>query len=173
MQTIALAVMQKSITKATIQDIARELNITASAVSRALHDHAAISDATKTAVRKAAWKLKHHPNKIASLLQLGKSRISSVFTVEYFTSMGTMQAIEAAGRKIPDTIALIRFANGSLGGFVSLSVSIVDQQANKIGEEAANLFFSLSEKDNFYESSPQKFLLETAVLCRGSSLRKR
>jgi LacI family transcriptional regulator len=348
MQTIALAHMSKA--KATIQDIARELNVTTSTVSRALHGHAAISDATKKAVWQTAKKLNYRPNTIASSLRLGKSRIlgviipstdisffgavihgiekvassngytiliyqsnemplfeekgietflrsrvdgvlasisketkkldhyleikkhgvplvlfdraddsllvpsvvvddyhgaymatrhlidqgcrrlahiagqqhvtifkqrlkgfanaikdsglplgkdcivygkvtiesgyacmqkllalkqppDGVFAVEDFTALGAMQAIKAVGRKIPDEIALIGFANASFGEYVSPSLSTVDQQATKMGEEAAQLFFSLSEKDGFYESPPRKLVLEPVLLYRKSSLR--
>jgi LacI family transcriptional regulator len=65
-------------TKATIGDIAREINVTPSTVSRALNGHAAISDATKLAVSRAAKKLKYSPNRIASSLRLGKTRIVGV-----------------------------------------------------------------------------------------------
>jgi hypothetical protein len=40
-----------------------------------------------------------------------------------------------------------------------------------MGEEAAQLFFSLSEKDGFYESPPRKLVLEPVLLYRKSSLR--
>lgn len=64
--------------KTTIEDIAKELNITASTVSRALNDHSAISHATKVAVNKTAKKLKYHHNRIASSLRSGKTKIIGV-----------------------------------------------------------------------------------------------
>ncbi|MBI9064302.1 MAG: LacI family DNA-binding transcriptional regulator [Marinilabiliaceae bacterium] len=48
--------------RATITDIARELNISPSTVSRALHDHPAINVKTKKAVVALAKKLNYHPN---------------------------------------------------------------------------------------------------------------
>jgi LacI family transcriptional regulator len=66
------------ISKATILDIARELNITASTVSRALNDHEAISSATKSAVNTTAQRLHYRHNKIASSLRLGKTKIIGV-----------------------------------------------------------------------------------------------
>ena len=63
---------------ATIHDIARELNITASTVSRALQDHPRISDATKKAVQKVAKKLNYQPNYIAAALRNGKSKIIGI-----------------------------------------------------------------------------------------------
>jgi LacI family transcriptional regulator len=59
--------------KATIHDIARKLNITASTVSRALKDHPRISDETKKLVLKAAEKLNYQANHIAAALRNGKS----------------------------------------------------------------------------------------------------
>lgn len=63
---------------ATIHDIAKELNITASTVSRALQDHPRISDATKKAVLKIAKKLNYQPNHIAAALRNGKSKIIGI-----------------------------------------------------------------------------------------------
>lgn len=64
--------------KATIHDIARKLNITASTVSRALKDHPRISAETKKAVQKAAVKLNYQPNNIAAALRNGKSNIIGI-----------------------------------------------------------------------------------------------
>ena len=64
--------------KTTIHDIARELNTTASTVSRALNDHPSISLATKKAVNQTAHKLNYRQNRIAASLRLGKSKILGV-----------------------------------------------------------------------------------------------
>ncbi|MBN1926073.1 MAG: LacI family DNA-binding transcriptional regulator [Prolixibacteraceae bacterium] len=58
--------------QATIQDIARELKITASTVSRALNDHPKISKKTKDKVWKTAHELNYQPNTVASNLRKGK-----------------------------------------------------------------------------------------------------
>jgi LacI family transcriptional regulator len=70
--------MSDIISKVTISDIARALNITAATVSRALNNHPAIKDATKKAVKETALRLNYRPNKIASSLRLGKSNIIGV-----------------------------------------------------------------------------------------------
>ena len=64
--------------KATIHDIAKKLNITASTVSRALNDNPRISEETKKAVLKAARKLNYQPNHIAAALRNGKSNIIGI-----------------------------------------------------------------------------------------------
>lgn len=63
------------IIKSTIQDIARELKITASTVSRALNGHPGISITTKAEVERIAKDRNYQKHHIASSLRLGKSRI--------------------------------------------------------------------------------------------------
>ena len=70
--------MSESFSKITISDIARELNITAATVSRALNDHPGIKETTKKAVKETAIKLNYQPNRLASSLRLGKSNIIGV-----------------------------------------------------------------------------------------------
>lgn len=65
--------MSGSPKKVTIHDIARELGLTGSTVSRALKDHPRISQATKKLVRAKADELNYRPNTIASTLRTGRS----------------------------------------------------------------------------------------------------
>ena len=64
--------------RTTIHDIAEKLNITASTVSRALHDHPRISKATKQVVLKTAERLHYQPNHIAAALRNGKSNVIGI-----------------------------------------------------------------------------------------------
>jgi len=73
----------------TIKDIARELNISPSTVSRALKDHPDISPDTKKAVNEVALKLDYQPNVIAMSLRKSKSNTIGVVIPElahYFFS---------------------------------------------------------------------------------------
>jgi len=62
----------------TIHDIARELSISASTVSRALHNNPRISPATRTAVREMALKFNYQPNVLASSLRKGQGNTVGV-----------------------------------------------------------------------------------------------
>ena len=64
--------------KTTIKDIANVLNISAAAVSKALHNDSRISDKTKKAVRQVAKNLNYQPNHLASALRSGKSNLVGV-----------------------------------------------------------------------------------------------
>ena len=57
----------------TIYDLAENLKISPSTVSRALNDHTSIGDKTKTAVKKLALEMGYKPNVIASSLRTNKS----------------------------------------------------------------------------------------------------
>ncbi|MCZ4243054.1 LacI family DNA-binding transcriptional regulator [Pedobacter punctiformis] len=77
--------------KTTIYDIAQELNVTVSTVSRALSGFPAISDATRKAVLEVAKKLNYSPNKLASALKSGKTYIIGVIVpsvqAQFFASI--------------------------------------------------------------------------------------
>ena len=67
---------------ATIKDIARELGVSASTVSRALKDHPDISPDTKHQVNELAAKLHYKPNAIALSLKNRRSNIVGVVIPE-------------------------------------------------------------------------------------------
>jgi LacI family transcriptional regulator len=64
--------------KITINDIARELNLTSATVSRALSNHPRISSKTKELVQDKAAQMKYRRNKLASSLRSGKSHTIGV-----------------------------------------------------------------------------------------------
>lgn len=66
----------------TIKDIASELNISASTVSRALNDHPYIKSETKKRVNDLAVKLNYTPNSIATSLRSQKSNTIGVIIPE-------------------------------------------------------------------------------------------
>ncbi len=73
----------------TIKDIAKELGVSPSTVSRALKNHPDISTTTRRAVQDLAAKLHYKPNEIALSLKQNKSRVIGVIVpevVHYFFS---------------------------------------------------------------------------------------
>ncbi|SKB45855.1 transcriptional regulator, LacI family [Parapedobacter luteus] len=94
----------------TILDIAKELNITFSTVARALNDHPAISAATKQAVRETADRLGYRPNRVASSLRSGKTKIIGVLVprldVSFFSSV--LHGIEGVMNENGYTILLFQ-----------------------------------------------------------------
>src|SRR5580765_2310483 len=58
---------------ATIKEIAKQLNVSISTVSRALHDHPSIGLRTKMRVQELAKKLNYEPNQTAIFFQQRKT----------------------------------------------------------------------------------------------------
>lgn len=112
-------------------------------------------------------------------IELGKSAITSlvkegvefdaVFAVEDYTAMGAIQQLKDFKIKVPNKVGVIGFANESFGNLVSPNLSTIDQQTIRMGEEAANIFVKLSRLKKFYESKPEKIILDPIMIERDSS----
>jgi LacI family transcriptional regulator len=88
--------------KTTIHDIAKQLNITASTVSRALNNKPRISENTRKAVLKAAKQLNYQPNNIAAALRNGKSFLIGIIvpTADRSFFASVVRGIEEIANKI-------------------------------------------------------------------------
>jgi LacI family transcriptional regulator len=104
------------------------------------------------------------------LLQLSQPP-DGVFAVEDFTALGALQTMKENGIKVPEDIAIIGFANEAFGAYITPSLSTVDQQTIKMGESAAHLFFDRIEGNDFYNTAPEKKVLEPVLVYRQSSLK--
>ena len=67
-------------------------------------------------------------------------------------------------------IAIIGFANEAFGEYITPSLSTVNQQTARMGQEAANLFFEGMNKINGH-ASPRKMVLQPELICRESSIK--
>ncbi|MGM0473400.1 MAG: LacI family DNA-binding transcriptional regulator [Bacteroidota bacterium] len=143
----------------TIHDIARELNISASTVSRAMHNHPRISRATREAVQKLALKYDYQPNVMASSLRKGKSKTVGVIVPrinrhffgnviggmeEILTSAGyhliICQTLEAVSNEISALQTLINARVDAI--LLSLSMETKDHEHIRIlAEKGIRLFF--------------------------------
>ncbi|HEX2535476.1 MAG TPA: LacI family DNA-binding transcriptional regulator [Chitinophagaceae bacterium] len=103
----------------------------------------------------------------------GKEPPDGVFAVEDYTALGAVQAIKAAGKKMPEDIALIGFANERFGAYITPSLSTVNQQTVQMGMEAARLFFEYTGHPDGYPKEPRRLVLEPALVLRESSQRKK
>lgn len=87
-------------TQATIKDLAHELNVSVSTISRALQDHQDIKPETKKAVLELAKRLNYEPNHVAQSLRIKKTNTLGVIVPEiamhFFSStLGGMQEYAA------------------------------------------------------------------------------
>ena len=70
--------MGKKSGKTTIHDIARELGLNASTVSRGLHDNPAVSVKTRALIKAKAREMNYRPNHMAAALRRGRSNMLGV-----------------------------------------------------------------------------------------------
>lgn len=95
-----------------------------------------------------------------------------VFAVEDFTALGALKVLKDQGKKIPEEVAVVGFANEEFGKHITPSLSTVGQQTIRMGEKAAELLIASLKNNNFYKEEPQKITLEPEMIWRESSLRK-
>lgn len=95
-----------------------------------------------------------------------------VFAVEDFTALGALQALKAAGKKIPEDVAVIGFAAEAFCEYLTPALSTVSQQTVRMGIEAAKLFFAFGKKSGNETLKPRSIVLEPELICRESSLRR-
>lgn len=81
-------------TKVTLKELAKELNMSVSTVSKALNDSYEISEATKIKVKEVALKHNYRPNALAKFLKLGRSNSIGVI-ISSIGSPFQAQIIEA------------------------------------------------------------------------------
>jgi LacI family transcriptional regulator len=119
--------------KTTIYDIAKELNVTVSTVSRALSGFAAISDATREAVFAAAKRLNYSPNRLASALKSGKTYIIGVIVpsvqAHFFASI--IHSIEE-GLKDSGYRVILYQSNESLNAEINGVKTLLEAQVDGI-----------------------------------------
>ena len=87
--------------RASISDIAKELNLAVSTVSRALSGHSRISEGTRLRVGKLAEQLNYQPNHLAAALRKGRSNTLGVIVPHidgHFFAL-VMKGIEAVANK--------------------------------------------------------------------------
>lgn len=108
-------------------DLARELSVSMTTISRALSDHHSIGPAMKQRVLKLAKKYNYQPNRLASALRKGKSQLLGII-VPYIE-----------GRFFPSVVHGIESAASKAGYNV-----IICQSNEDVGQERRNLEILLS-----------------------------
>ncbi len=146
-------------THITIHDIARELNVSASTVSRALQDHPRISEPTREAVKRVAAKYNYQPNVVASSLRKGSSKTVGVIVPRinrnFFSKViGGMEELLAASgyhlmicqthEKLGNEVSAIQTLVNARVDAVMLSISMETfnyEHIRSLPERGIRLFF--------------------------------
>jgi LacI family transcriptional regulator len=145
--------------RVTIHDIAKELNVAASTVSRALQDHPRISLPMRKAVQKLAAKYDYRPNHIATSLRRGRGNTVGVIVPRinrnFFSNViGGMEEELSSGEqnliicqtreRYRDEVAAIQTMINARVNAVVMSISIETNKSDHIDlllEHGIKLYF--------------------------------
>jgi LacI family transcriptional regulator len=95
-------------------------------------------------------------------------QIDAVFALDEHSSVAAMKAGIKAGKKIPEELSLIGFADGVWSRRLTPSLSTVSQHGPEIGDAAANLLIErLESKDESYK--PKTVVIKTELRQREST----
>jgi len=103
------------------------------------------------------------------LLQ-AKTRPDAIFCFNDPSALGAIRAIDEAGLRIPNDIAVVGCGNLPYNDMLRVPLTSVDQESESIGKLAAT--FALKLADN-KSSPPKPKLINPHIVVRASSLRKR
>jgi LacI family transcriptional regulator len=112
----------------------------------------------------------HHGFESAQRLLAVKPRVDGIFCFNDPLAIGAMEAVLAAGLRIPQDIAIIGCGNHPLGATLRNPVSSIDQNTKEIGEKAATQVLCILQNNS--KSTPDRMtLVKPRLLVRASSNR--
>ncbi len=120
--------------------------------------------------------LKKEPAEAAAAELLGlKNAPDAFFTVSDYAALGVLKAARLHNKKVPEDVGIIGFSNETFTEVTSPTISSVSQQSKKMGRETANVYFNhiLNQRATDKDSPPLKLVIESAVIVRESSCRKK
>ncbi|UKJ08441.1 LacI family DNA-binding transcriptional regulator [Solitalea lacus] len=98
-----------------------------------------------------------------------KIYFDGVFAFEDYTGLGVLKQLNTLGIKVPEEVKVIGFANEAFGAHITPTLSTVDQQTVKMGEESAKLFLKLLKGKNYYQDKAEGIILEPILIARKST----
>ena len=109
----------------------------------------------------------HHGFEATQRLLGVKPRIDGIFGFNDPLAIGAMEAVFAAGLRVPQDIAIIGCGNLPLGQSLRLPLSTIDQNVQGLGEKCAKVVLSLLQTPE--KAVPRRTLLKESLIVRGSS----
>ena len=96
----------------------------------------------------------------------GHPSLDAVFAASDLMAIGALAALRAAGRSIPDDVALVGFDDSPLCLTADPRLSSVRQPIEEMGREMAQL---LMQEIKLPDRAPRRVILDTQLIVRGSS----
>ncbi|SFS17567.1 transcriptional regulator, LacI family [Granulicella pectinivorans] len=98
-----------------------------------------------------------------------KPRVDGIFCFNDPLAIGSMEAIFAAGLRVPEDIAIIGCGNHPMGETLRLPLSTVDQDMKGLGEKCAKAVLALLAAP--VKASTKKYILKPLLVVRKTSQR--
>jgi LacI family transcriptional regulator len=99
-----------------------------------------------------------------------KPRVDGIFCFNDPVGVGAIEAVRAAGLKIPQDVAMIGCGNLPIARTLILPLSTVDQNTKAIGEKSAKLVLDMLKRPD-KDKAQRRVLLKPQLLVRGTSAR--
>ena len=133
----------------TIKDIAKQLNLSPSTISRVLHNHPDISSGTRERVLKLVEELDYHPNSIAQSLKKKQSKIIGVIVpqVRHYFFASIMSGITDVAYHDGYTVMICQSNE-------SFEREVINVRA-LISQRVAGVLISISKNTNSYDHFEQ------------------
>ena len=94
-------------------------------------------------------------------------QVDAIFCASDKTAKGALGAIQAAGLRVPEDIALVGFDDSAIATEVDPALTTVRQDVQTLGLEAAKALGAIVENS---EAGPRRVLLPTELVVRASSV---
>lgn len=98
--------------------------------------------------------------------------IDSIFAITDEIAVGALQAVQQAGRKVPDEFGVIGFSNWQISHVVQPSLSTIAQPGMEVGRTAFRLLMQHIENPRYFQDNFPVKILKTKLLVRESTNRK-
>jgi LacI family transcriptional regulator len=134
--------------RTTVYDIARELNLTASTISRALTN-----------------------KKSMQQLLAAEAMPDAVFSSSDLGAIGALQVLKEHNIRIPEQVALVGFSNEPFTMFCDPPLTTIDQHCKRMGNIASEIFLDEVKNAGNAPFLPKKIVLMPELIIRRSSLK--
>jgi LacI family transcriptional regulator len=110
----------------------------------------------------------HHGFESTQRLLAVKPRVDGIFCFNDPLAVGAMEAVLAAGLRMPEDVAIIGCGNLPLGATLRNPLSTIDQNTKELGEKAAHVVLSLLQQKS--KKTPERItIVQPRLLVRTSS----